>query len=120
MYDAKKRGTVAKKRPCPSYHREHGARARAQSLRNRPPRSTVKITHKNELEAISDKKVRQARERELADELREHNTALGLAGRYELDDVIDPADTREVVIRFLVSLPPPVPRTGRKRTIDNW
>ena len=80
----------------------------------------VKITHKNELEAISDKKVRQARERELADELREHNTALGLAGRYELDDVIDPADTREVVIRFLVSLPPPVPRTGRKRTIDNW
>ena len=80
----------------------------------------VKITHKNELEVIKDKKVRQARERELADELRAHNTALGLAGRYELDDVIDPADTREVVIRFLVSLPPLAPRTGRKRTIDNW
>jgi acetyl-CoA carboxylase carboxyltransferase component len=46
--------------------------------------------------------------------------ALGLAGRYELDDVIDPADTRETVIRFLVSLPPLAPRTGRKRTIDNW
>jgi acetyl-CoA carboxylase carboxyltransferase component len=80
----------------------------------------VKITHKNELELITDKKVRQVRERELADELRAHNTALGLAGRYELDDVIDPADTREIVIRFLVSLPPLAPRTGRKRTIDNW
>jgi acetyl-CoA carboxylase carboxyltransferase component len=80
----------------------------------------VKITHKKELEAITDKKARQVRERELADELRAHNTALGLAGRYELDDVIDPADTRETVIRFLVSLPPLAPRTGRKRTIDNW
>jgi acetyl-CoA carboxylase carboxyltransferase component len=80
----------------------------------------VKITHKKELEAITDNKARQMRERELADELRAHNTALGLAGRYELDDVIDPADTRETVIRFLVSLPPLAPRTGRKRTIDNW
>ena len=60
------------------------------------------------------------RERELADGLRAHNTALGLAGRYELDDVIDPAETREVVIRFLNSLPPVPHRTGRKRTIDNW
>jgi acetyl-CoA carboxylase carboxyltransferase component len=80
----------------------------------------VKITHKAELEAIPDKKARLERERELADGLRAHNTALGLAGRYELDDVIDPADTREVVIRFLGSLPPVPPRTGRKRTIDNW
>ena len=80
----------------------------------------VKITHKAELEAIPDKKERLERERELADGLRAHNTALGLAGRYELDDVIDPADTREVVIRFLSSLPPVPLRTGRKRTIDNW
>ncbi|MDP7092707.1 MAG: hypothetical protein QF448_07895, partial [Candidatus Thalassarchaeaceae archaeon] len=59
------------------------------------------ITHKKELEAITDKKARQVRERELADELRAHNTALGLAGRYELDDVIDPADTR---IRLIAGL----------------
>ena len=80
----------------------------------------VKITHKAELEMITDKKARLERERELADGLRAHNTALGLAGRYELDDVIDPAETREVVIRFLNSLPPVPHRTGRKRTIDNW
>ena len=80
----------------------------------------VKITHKAELEAITDRKVRLDRERELADELRAHNTALEVASRFEYDDVIDPADTRDVVIKFLTSLPPVIPRDHRKRTIDNW
>ena len=80
----------------------------------------VKITHKQELEAIHDPKERRDRERELADKLRAHNTALEVAARYEYDDVIDPADTRKVIIRFLAALPTPLPRAGRKRTIDSW
>ena len=80
----------------------------------------VKITHKKELDAIEDRNERLARERELADELRAHNTALEVAARYEYDDVIDPADTRTVILKFLDSLPPVAPRSGRKRTIDNW
>ncbi len=80
----------------------------------------VKITHKQELDAIDDQKTRLARERELADEIRARNTALQVAARYEYDDVIDPADTRDVVLKFLNALPPTPPRTGRKRTIDNW
>lgn len=80
----------------------------------------VKITHKAELDAIGEPKARAAREKELADELKAHNTALGVASRFEFDDVIDPADTRAVVGRFLASLPPTPARTGRKRTIDNW
>ena len=80
----------------------------------------VKITHKQELEAIEDRKERLDRERELADKLRAHNTALEVAARYEYDDVIDPADTRDVIIRFLTSLPPVIPRSHRKRTVDNW
>ena len=80
----------------------------------------VKITHKQELEAIEDRTERLARERELADELREHNTALEVAARYEYDDVIDPADTRDVVDKFLTALPPVIPRAHRKRTIDSW
>ena len=80
----------------------------------------VKIIHKQEIDAIEDPKQRLARERELADKIREHNTALEVAARYEYDDVIDPADTRSVVEGFLASLPPVQPRTTRKRTIDNW
>ena len=80
----------------------------------------VKITHKQELEAIEDQPTRLARERELADELRSHNTALGVASRFEFDDVIDPMETRAVIGRFLTSLPPVPPRSVRKRTVDNW
>lgn len=80
----------------------------------------VKITHREELSAISDQKQRLKRERELADEIRARNTSLEVAARFEYDDVIDPAETRNVVRRFLKSLPPLSPRSGRKRTIDNW
>jgi acetyl-CoA carboxylase carboxyltransferase component len=80
----------------------------------------VKITHRRELEAIPDHKARLERERELADEIRARNTALEVAARFEFDDVIDPVETRDVIARFLASLPPVPPRTGRKRTIDNW
>jgi acetyl-CoA carboxylase carboxyltransferase component len=80
----------------------------------------VKITHGRELEAIPDHKARLERERELADEIRARNTALEVAARFEFDDVIDPVETRDVIARFLASLPPVPPRTGRKRTIDNW
>ncbi len=80
----------------------------------------VKITHKKELEEITDHKERLQRERVLADEIRARNTALEVAARYEFDDVIDPADTRDVVTKFLNALPPVPKRTTRKRTIDNW
>ncbi len=80
----------------------------------------VKITHKQELDAIADQKARLQRERELADEIRARNTALEVAGRFEYDDVIDPSETRAAVLKFLKSLPPVPLRTGRKRTIDNW
>ncbi len=35
-------------------------------------------------------------------------------------DVIDPAETRDGVLKFLASLPPTPARAGRKRTIDKW
>ena len=80
----------------------------------------VKITHRAELAAIEDPEARRRREREVAEGMRLDNTALSRAERFEFDDIIDPADTREVVVKFLNSLPPPAPRTGRKHTIDAW
>jgi acetyl-CoA carboxylase carboxyltransferase component len=47
--------------------------------------------------------------------------ALNMAAHLELDDVIDPADTRRWLLRGLASMPMLVPRTGRKRPfVDAW
>jgi acetyl-CoA carboxylase carboxyltransferase component len=48
------------------------------------------------------------------------NTALEVGGRFEYDDVIDPAETRDMLARTLRALPKPAPRVGRKRVIDSW
>jgi len=51
----------------------------------------------------------------------EHGKALNSASHFEIDDVIDPADSRRWVIRALRSLPAPAPRVGKKRpNIDTW
>ena len=51
----------------------------------------------------------------------EHGKAVNTASLYELDDVIDPADSRRWISRALASAPEPAPRTGKKRPcIDTW
>ena len=80
----------------------------------------VKIVHRDALAALPDDKARDARIRELAEENLRKNLALEVAERFEIDDIIDPADTRAVVLRFLAALPPVPQRTERKRTVDNW
>ena len=50
--------------------------------------------------------------------MKDFNTALHAAARFEIDDVIDPATTRDVVAKTLRALPPMPPRTGRKRIVD--
>ena len=43
------------------------------------------------------------------------------AAHLEIDAVIDPADTRAVIIRALNSAPEPRPRHGKRRTfVDTW
>jgi acetyl-CoA carboxylase carboxyltransferase component len=44
-----------------------------------------------------------------------------MASHFELDDVIDPAETRRYILGALSALPPPIHRTGKKRpNIDTW
>jgi acetyl-CoA carboxylase carboxyltransferase component len=43
-----------------------------------------------------------------------------VAGKFEIDDIIDPADTRHYLAQILASLPKPPVRTGRKRMIEPW
>ncbi|MGE0151021.1 MAG: acyl-CoA carboxylase subunit beta [Reyranellaceae bacterium] len=78
----------------------------------------VNILHAQELAAEPDAQARTALQAKLAEKLKAHNTALEVAARYLVDDVIDPADTRDILLKTLATLPPPAPRTERKRLIE--
>lgn len=80
----------------------------------------ARIIWKKDFEAIADAAERADAIREKTAWLMEQNTALEVGGRFEYDDVIDPADTREILTRTLRALPAPPPRAGRKRTVDAW
>jgi acetyl-CoA carboxylase carboxyltransferase component len=51
----------------------------------------------------------------------EHGKALSTATYFEIDDVIDPADSRRWITTAIDAAPPPLPRSGKKRPfIDTW
>ena len=82
---------------------------------------SVKLGFRKELEAIDDPAQRKARFDEMVAEAYERGKALSAATLFEIDDVIDPADTRSWVIAGLRSLPAAKPRTGKKRpNVDTW
>jgi acetyl-CoA carboxylase carboxyltransferase component len=78
------------------------------------------IIYRKELEGIEDPAARAAVHRQRTDELKDYNTALEVAGRFGYDDVVDPADTRQILLNTLATLPPVPPRAGRKRTIEPY
>jgi acetyl-CoA carboxylase carboxyltransferase component len=82
---------------------------------------SVKLGFRKELEAIPDPAQRKVRFEEMVAEAYERGKALSTATLFEIDDVIDPADTRSWVMSGLRSLPRPKPRTGKKRAnVDTW
>ena len=81
----------------------------------------VRLGYRNELEAIADPVEREAEFQTRVDRMYEHGKALNAASHFEIDDVIDPADSRRWISTMLVSMPPPLPRAGKKRpNIDTW
>ena len=80
----------------------------------------VRLGYRNELEAIDDPVEREAVFQQMVDRMYEHGKALSVATHFEIDDVIDPADTRRWIASIFDSWVPPV-RSGRKRpNIDTW
>ena len=82
---------------------------------------SVKLGYRKELMAIEDLHERQKFFDEKVE--RAYNDAKAVNGAMGggLDDVIDPADTRDWIAMGLKRVPPPVPRTGKKRPfIDTW
>jgi acetyl-CoA carboxylase carboxyltransferase component len=77
----------------------------------------VRLAMRRDLEAIEDEGEREQRVRELTAQMYENAKALNAAQIFEIDDVIDPADTRAIIARTLAAAGTPEP-SGR--TVDAW
>jgi len=81
----------------------------------------VRLGFRKELEAIDDPELRQQRFEEMVAMAYEHGKALNSASHFEIDDVIDPADTRRWISTTLVAAPRPERRATKKRpNLDLW
>ncbi|WP_439572943.1 carboxyl transferase domain-containing protein [Phreatobacter sp.] len=81
----------------------------------------VRLGFRNELAAIADPEQREAEYRRRVDALYARGKAINMASLLEIDDVIDPADTRTWISRGLMTIAPPLPRRGKKRAfVDTW
>ncbi|MFN0040990.1 MAG: carboxyl transferase domain-containing protein, partial [Burkholderiales bacterium] len=82
---------------------------------------SVKLGFRKELEAIADPAARKTKFEEMVADAYQRGKALSTATLFEIDDVIDPADTRSWIMAGLRSLPPVAPRSGKKRPlVDTW
>jgi acetyl-CoA carboxylase carboxyltransferase component len=79
----------------------------------------VRLAMRKELAAIEDDDERQRTYDALVAAAYEQGGALSAASYDEIDDVIDPALTRERVSALLGAWRPP-PRDGRRRVVDTW
>ncbi len=81
----------------------------------------VRLGFKKELAAIEDLEAREKAFQKMVDEAYIRGKALNAAAFMEIDDVIDPATTRDRIIQGLKAVALPAPRRGRKRTfVDTW
>ncbi|MGZ0214797.1 MAG: carboxyl transferase domain-containing protein [Acidimicrobiales bacterium] len=81
----------------------------------------VKLGYRKEMEAIEDPEERIAYYEMMVAKLYESGKAVSTATSFELDDVIDPAESRTWISMALKSAPAPEPRKGKKRPmVDTW
>ena len=81
----------------------------------------VKLGFRKELAAIEDAEERRKVFEHMVKRAYEHGAALNTASHFEIDDVIDPAESRSRIVSALRSSPPPPARTTKKRPcVDTW
>ena len=80
----------------------------------------VRLGYRKELEAITDPVEREEAFQKMVHRMYEHGKALSVATHFEIDDVIDPAESRTWISAILDSVLV-LPRSGKKRSnIDTW
>ncbi len=80
----------------------------------------VRLALRKELEAIADEGEREQRVRDLTAAAEENARALNAAALFELDDVIDPAETRALIAATLAAAAGPGDGRGDQRFVDTW
>jgi acetyl-CoA carboxylase carboxyltransferase component len=86
----------------------------------------VRLGYRRELEATPDGPEREALFAVMVERMYAHGKAVNVASHFEIDDVIDPADTRHW-LRTLLTAAPPTHRSvvdpalrPRRRYVDTW
>jgi acetyl-CoA carboxylase carboxyltransferase component len=77
----------------------------------------VNIIYKKELDAAKPEERADLHARLTAD-LKQSHTAVESAAKFLYDDVIDPAETRDILIKTLETVPQPPLRANRKRIVE--
>ena len=81
----------------------------------------VKLGYRKELEAIEDPEERETTYQALVDRMYEVGKALSMADHFEIDDVIDPSDSRRWIVRGLkAARAKESTKWGNRPMIDTW
>ncbi len=80
----------------------------------------VRLSQRKELAAMDSEAERRARVRELTAAYREHVTVFNVARAFEIDDVIDPAETRGLIAATLAAVAGREGFRGSGRVVDTW
>lgn len=80
----------------------------------------VKLALRRELEAIEDEAEREQRVRDLTAQAEDNAKALNAATLFELDDVIDPAETRGLIASTLAAASSTAEPERSRRFVDSW
>jgi acetyl-CoA carboxylase carboxyltransferase component len=80
----------------------------------------VRLGFRRELDAIADPLAREAAFADMVERAYAHGKALNVAEHFEIDDVIDPAHTRERIVHVLRATPTPTLLPKRRPFVDTW
>ncbi|HEY0986519.1 MAG TPA: carboxyl transferase domain-containing protein, partial [Kofleriaceae bacterium] len=80
----------------------------------------VKLGYRKELDAVADPTERRALYDKMVARYYDEGKAINAATYVEIDEVIDPAETRRWILAGLASAPPTPHRTRKRPCIDPW
>jgi acetyl-CoA carboxylase carboxyltransferase component len=81
---------------------------------------SIRLGYRKELEAITDPDERKLRFDAMVAAAYANGQAINMASYLEIDDVIDPAQTRGWIMRGLKAAPAAAAGERRRRFVDTW